>query len=87
MSRGVVPTMLPLQFGVPGGPELLIMYLLIGLVIGLLIPLALGYFVYNDATNRGNDNAALWAVVVAGLTAVTFFGGLAALAVYIWQRD
>ena len=78
--------MLPLQFGVPGGPELLII-LLIGLVIGLLIPLALGYFVYNDATNRGNDNAALWAVVVAGLTAVTFFGGLAALAVYIWQRD
>ena len=86
MSRGVDPTMLPLQFGVPGGPELLII-LLIGLVIGLLIPLALGYFVYNDATNRGNDNAALWAVVVAGLTAVTFFGGLAALAVYIWQRD
>jgi predicted exporter len=78
--------MLPLQFGVPGGPELLII-LLIGLVIGLLIPLALGYFVYNDATNRGNDNAALWAVVVAGLTAVTFFGGLAALAVYIWQRE
>ena len=78
--------MLPLQFGIPGGPELLII-LLIGLVIGLLIPLALGYFVYNDATNRGNDNAALWAVVVAGLTAVTFFGGLAALAVYIWQRD
>ena len=78
--------MLPLQFGVPGGPELLII-LLIGLVIGLLIPLALGYFVYNDATNRGNDNAALWAVVVAGLTAVTFFGGLAALAIYIWQRD
>ena len=78
--------MLPLQFGVPGGPELLII-LLIGLVVGLLIPLALGYFVYNDATNRGNDNAALWAVVVAGLTAVTFFGGLAALAVYIWQRD
>ena len=87
MSRGVDPTMLPLQSGVPVGPELLIMFLLIGLVIGLLIPLALGYFVYNDATNRGNDNAALWAVVVAGLTAVTFFGGLAALAVYIWQRD
>ena len=79
--------MFPLQFGVPGGPELLIMFLLIGLVIGLLIPLALGYFVYNDATNRGGDNAALWAVVVAGLTAVTFFGGLVALAIYFWQRD
>ena len=78
--------MLPLQFGVPGGPELLII-LLIGLVIGLLIPLALGYFVYNDATSRGNDNAALWAVVVAGLTAVTFLGGLVALATYFWQRD
>ena len=74
--------MLPLQFGVPGGPELLII-----LLIGLLVPLALGYFVYNDATNRGDDNAALWAVIVAGLTAVTFLGGLVALAIYFWQRD
>ena len=82
MSRGVDPTMLPLQFGVPGGPELLII-----LLIGLLVPLALGYFVYNDATSRGDDNAALWAVVVAGLTAVTFLGGLVALAIYFWQRD
>ena len=82
MSRGVDPTVFPLQFGIPGGPELLIV-----LLIGLLVPLVLGYFVYDDATTRGDDNAALWAVVVAGLTAVTFFGGLAALAVYIWQRD
>ena len=82
MSRGVDPTVLPLQFGIPGGPELLIV-----LLIGLLVPLVLGYFVYNDATNRGNDNAALWAVAVAGLTAVTFLGGLVALAVYFWQRD
>ena len=82
MSRGVVPAVLPLQFSIPGGPELLII-----LLIGLLIPLVLGYFVYNDATARGDDNAALWAVVVAGLTAVTFLGGLIALAIYFWQRD
>ena len=82
MSRGVVPTVLPFQFGIPGGPELLIV-----LLIGLLVPLVLGYFVYNDATDRGDDNAALWAVAVAGLTAVTFLGGLVALAIYFWQRD
>ena len=82
MSRGVVPAVLSLQFSIPGGPELLII-----LLIGLLVPLVLGYFVYNDATARGDDNAALWAVVVAGLTAVTFLGGLVALAIYFWQRD
>lgn len=73
--------MIPLQFGVPGGPELLI----IGVI--LILPFVLAYWVYNDAKQRGNDNAALWAVAVGGLTFLTFFGGILALVVYIWDRD
>lgn len=71
-----------LQLGIPGGPELLI----IGLFF-LIIPFVMAYWVYNDAEARGNDNAALWAVAVGGLTFMTFFGGFLALAVYIWQRE
>jgi uncharacterized membrane protein len=54
----------PLQFGLPGGPELLIV-LLIGLVI-IAVPT---YLVYNDATKRNNENAILW-------TVATLIGGL-----------
>lgn len=74
--------MVPLQFGIPGGPELLILGLFF-----LIIPFVLAYWVYNDAEQRGNEHAALWAVVVGGLTFLTFFGGLLALAVYIWDRE
>jgi hypothetical protein len=74
--------MLPLQFGMPGGPELVI----IGLIF-LIIPFALAYWVYNDAEKRGKDNAAFWAIAVGGLAFLTFFGGFLALAVYFWDRD
>lgn len=74
--------MVPLQFGIPGGPELLI----IGIVF-LIVPFLLAYWVYNDAEARGDDKAAFWALAVGALTFLTFFGGLLALAVYIWQRD
>jgi hypothetical protein len=77
--------MVPLQFGVPGGPELAIIGI-IGLLL-LVVPFVLAYWVYRDAERRGEDNAALWAVVVGGLTFLTFFGGFLALAVYIWDRD
>lgn len=77
--------MVPLQFGIPGGAELLVI-LIIGLTL-LIVPFVLAYWVYNDAAQRGYDNAALWAVVVGGLTFLTFFGGFLALAVYIWDRD
>ena len=72
--------MVPLQIG----PELLI--LMIGLVF-LLIPIALGYWVYTDATQRGRDNAVLWAVVVFGLTFTTLIGGLVAVGIYIYTRE
>lgn len=66
----------------PAGPELLILG-----VIFLILPFVLAYWVYNDAERRGKDNAAFWAIAVGGLTFLTLFGGLLALAVYIWDRD
>ncbi|MBX0294296.1 hypothetical protein [Haloarcula nitratireducens] len=54
----------------PGAPELLIILFIF--VIGLVILVGATYWVYNDAQSRGNDNAALWAV----LTALGFFIGL-----------
>lgn len=74
--------MVPLQFGMPGGPELVVL----GLIF-TIIPFFMAYWVYNDAENRGEENAAFWALAVGALTFMTFFGGLLALAVYIWQRD
>ncbi len=77
--------MLPLQFGIPGGVELLI----IGFILfSLVIPLALAYYVYTDAESRGMDTAALWAIV-AGLACLvaTPIGGLVVLAVYLMERD
>lgn len=74
--------MVPLQFGVPAGP----LFVLFGLLF-LLVPFLLAYWVYNDASERGNDDAALWALAVGGLGLLTFFGGFLALAVYIWDRE
>lgn len=74
--------MVPLQFGVPGGPELLILALVV-----FVIPFALAYWVYTDAAKRGDDRAAIRALSVGVLTVVTGIGGLLALAVYVWQRD
>jgi hypothetical protein len=75
--------MLPLQFGIPGGPELLI-----GLLIGPIVGFVLAYYIYTDAEKRGEENGALWAVV-AGLASVaaTPLGGLVVLFVYVLQRD
>jgi hypothetical protein len=72
----------PIQFGIPGGPELLILGLLL-----LVVPFALAYWVYTDAAGRGDDSAAFWALAVGGLGYLTFFGGFLAAAVYVWQRD
>jgi len=74
--------MVLLQFGFLSGPEIII----IGLIF-LIIPFVMAYWVYRDAESRGENNAALWAVVVGGLTYLTLFGGFLALAVYIWQRS
>lgn len=77
--------MTPLQFAVPGGPEMFV-FILVG-IFALLIPFVMAFWVYNDAQARGNDNAALWALAVGGLGFLTFFGGVLALVIYIWDRD
>lgn len=74
--------MVPLQIGLPGGPELLI----IGLFF-LVVPFLMAYWVYTDAEERGEENAAFWALAVGSLTYLTFFGGVLALVVYVWQRE
>lgn len=75
--------MFALQFGIPGGMELMVILMLVMVVV----PFVLAWWVYNDADQRGNDNAALWALAVGGLTFLTFFGGFLALAVYLWDRE
>lgn len=78
--------MVPLQFGFPGGPELLILFGLF-LIVPVVLAFILAYWVYHDGAGRGDENAALWAVAVGGLTITTFFGGLLTFAVYLWQRE
>lgn len=76
--------MIPLQFGMPGGLELLVIGLFF---LTILFAFGLAYWVYNDAERRDNENAAFWALAVGGFTFLTFFGGFLALAVYIWDRE
>lgn len=75
--------MVPLFGAIPGGPELLIIFLLFG-VFGLLIPVGVAYWVYQDATARANDNATVWAIatVIAGLFA-WIVGAPAVAALYV----
>jgi len=71
--------MFPLQMGIPGGPELLIIFL-IGIVL-IALPV---YFVYNDAKERNNENATLWAVatLLGGLVG-NIFGALLVVVLYL----
>jgi hypothetical protein len=70
---------LPLQTGIPGGVELLIIF-----VIGLILIALPVYFVYNDAKKRNNDNATLWAVatLLGGLVG-NIFGALLVVVLYL----
>lgn len=66
-----------LLFGpVPGGAELAVIGL-VGLLVTLLA-LGVAYWVYRDASRRGNDNAEIWAIAVA---LAGIFGNLLGLVV------
>lgn len=69
---------LPLQLGIPGGPELLVL-----LLITLLVVLP-AYYVYNDATKRNNQNRTLWTVatIIGGLVG-SIFGALLVVVLYL----
>ncbi len=55
-------------------------------LVALVLAVVFAYWVYTDATGRGSDDAALWALVVGILTLLTIVGGLVALLVYVWKR-
>ncbi|WP_435067467.1 hypothetical protein [Haloplanus sp. C73] len=70
--------MVPLQFGVPGGPELLILFLVFGL--WFIVPLAISVLIYRDAADRGSGHALAWAVGA-------FFGSVVVWILYYVVRD
>ena len=63
-----------LQSGVPGGPELLILFL------SVVVPLAVSVYVYRDAKRRNSRHALAW-----GLG--SFFGSLVVWILYFVVRD
>lgn len=74
--------MIPLFGPVPGGPELLIIFLV--LLLFLILP---AVWVYRDASRRGVPYAPAWALGVAALFMAGFVPGLLALAVYFYMRE
>lgn len=72
----------PLQFGVPGGPELLII-LIIFLIPGVLV----GRWIYRDARKRGNEWAWQWGVGIAFLFLAGLVPGLLGVIIYLLIRE
>ncbi|WP_251329267.1 hypothetical protein [Haloplanus pelagicus] len=67
-----------LQFSVPGGIEILI--LLSVMAFSVVVPLAVSYLVYRDATGRNSRHALAWALGA-------FFGSLVVWILYYVVRD
>ena len=67
-----------LQFGVPGGVELLILFVV--LFLSFAIPLAVSLFVYRDAEARRSRHALAWG-------AGAFFGSVVVWVLYFVVRD
>lgn len=55
-------------------------------VVLVVIAALLAYWVYTDATKRGNDNAVVWALGIGILTLLTLIGGLIGLGIYLYTR-
>lgn len=64
--------------GIPGGPEVLVVLLVLVVVFGLV-----GRWVYRDAKKQGSEWAWQWGVGVAVLFLVGFVPGLLGLVVYL----
>jgi uncharacterized BrkB/YihY/UPF0761 family membrane protein len=67
-----------LQFGVPGGAEILI--LLMMLFLSFVVPLVVSVLIYRDAKGRNSGHALAWAVGA-------FFGSLVVWILYYVVRD
>jgi len=66
---------------VPGGPELLIIGIILLIFLGTLaLWVGLAYWVYRDANRRNMDNAALWGLV-------TFVLGIFGIVIYLLVRE
>ncbi|ESS06560.1 MAG: hypothetical protein A07HB70_01281 [uncultured archaeon A07HB70] len=81
--------MFPIPLQLPGGVELLIVFLigLFFLVVSVVVSAGAAYWVYRDATRRGRDDATLWAVATLGGFLVAGVGGIAVLVVYLLVRE
>lgn len=73
--------LVPLQFGVPGGAELLIILLLLLLAFGLV-----GRWIYRDAKRRDSDWAWQWGVGIALLFLFGLIPGLLGVIIYLLVR-
>ncbi|PAU84297.1 hypothetical protein CK500_07670 [Halorubrum salipaludis] len=73
--------MSPVPLQVPGGPELLILLLILLVVFGLV-----GRWVYRDAKSRGSDWAWQWGVGVALLFLAGLVPGLLGILIYVTVR-
>ncbi|OYR39032.1 hypothetical protein DJ82_11395 [Halorubrum sp. Ib24] len=79
-SPGWDVSLQPLQ--VPGGPELLILLVVLLVVFGLV-----GRWVYRDAKSRGSDWAWQWGVGIGLLFLFGLVPGLLGLLIYVTVRD
>ncbi|WP_276271631.1 hypothetical protein [Haloarcula litorea] len=68
----------PLQFGVPGGIEILV--LLIVMFLSVVVPLIAAVLIYRDADRRDSGHALAWA-------AGAFFGSVVVWILYLVVRD
>jgi uncharacterized membrane protein YfcA len=57
------------------------------LLLFLVLPFVLAYWVYTDASSRGDDKATMWALLTGLLTVLTGIGGFVVLLVYVLQRE
>jgi uncharacterized BrkB/YihY/UPF0761 family membrane protein len=71
----------------PVGPEIVLAIVFLLFVVSLAVAVGAAYWVYTDATRRGRDDAALWALGVVLGFLVGGVGGVAVLLVYLFVRE